>query len=132
MTELGLIRPAHNGTFYLLPMLQRAVTKMTSLVDKHMASIDAQRMSLPVLTSSELWSKTGRLESIGREIMTSVDRHNHSQILSPVNFDLIRVFGQSLTSSRLVSDRRGKRHSLDCLFITDILQTATTSPVSGS
>lgn len=85
MTELGLIHSANNGTYYLLPLLLRSVEKLSAIVDEEMAKIGGQKMILPILTSSELWHKTGRLKDIGREVMTSVDRHNHTQILSPVN-----------------------------------------------
>lgn len=85
MTELGLIQAAHNGTFYILPVLQRSIEKMTALVDSGMREVGGQKLSLPILTSSELWQRSGRLKDIGREIMTSVDRHDHTQILSPVS-----------------------------------------------
>lgn len=85
MTELGLIHTANNGTYYLLPVLQRSIEKLTAIVDEEMARIGGQKMTLPILTSADLWNQTGRLKDIGREVMTSVDRHSHTQILSPVN-----------------------------------------------
>lgn len=84
MSELGLIHSAHNGTFYILPILQRSIEKLTKIVDEEMGKIGGQRMAMPILTSADLWNQTGRLQDIGREVMTSVDRHNHTQILSPV------------------------------------------------
>lgn len=85
MSELGLIHSANNGTYYLLPVLQRSIEKLTSIVDEEMSRIGGQKMTLPILTSADLWNQTGRLQDIGREVMTSVDRHSHTQILSPVN-----------------------------------------------
>lgn len=84
MTELGLIHTSHNGTYYLLPVLQRSIEKLSAIVDEEMGRIGGQKMTLPILTSADLWNQTGRLQDIGREVMTSVDRHNHTQILSPV------------------------------------------------
>lgn len=85
MTEMGLIHSANNGTYHLLPVLQRSIEKLTAIVDEEMARIGGQKMSLPILTSVDLWNQTGRLKDIGREVMTCVDRHNHTQILSPVD-----------------------------------------------
>lgn len=85
MTELGLIHTANNGTYYLLPVLQRSIEKLTAIVDEEMSRIGGQKMTLPILTPADLWNQTGRLKDIGREVMTSIDRHNHTQILSPVN-----------------------------------------------
>lgn len=84
MTELGLIHTANNGTYYLLPVLQRSIEKLTAIVDEEMGRIGGQKLTLPILTPADLWNQTGRLNDIGREVMTSVDRHSHQQILSPV------------------------------------------------
>lgn len=84
MSELGLIHSANNGTYFNLPVLQRSIEKLTAIVDEEMAKIGGQKMALPVLTSADLWHKTGRLKDIGREVMSCIDRHNHTQILSPV------------------------------------------------
>uniref|UniRef100_A0A1B0DGL6 Probable proline--tRNA ligase, mitochondrial n=1 Tax=Phlebotomus papatasi TaxID=29031 RepID=A0A1B0DGL6_PHLPP len=98
MTELGLIKPATNGTFYLLPLVQRSVDKLVAIVEAHMREIDAQRLTLPILTSGELWKKSGRLGSApNREIMTTVDRHENLQILSPTNEESITSLMASLS-----------------------------------
>lgn len=93
MSELGLIHSANNGTYYVLPVLQRSVEKMTAIVDEEMAKIGGQKLSLPILTSADLWNRTGRLKDVGREVMTAIDRHNHTQILSPVRSCVIHYMG---------------------------------------
>ncbi|GAB0099767.1 Prolyl-tRNA synthetase [Sergentomyia squamirostris] len=98
MTELGLIKPATNGTFYLLPLMQRSVEKLVAIVDAHMNLVDAQKVTLPILTSGELWKKSGRLTGgINREIMTTVDRHENLQVLSPTNEESITSLMASLS-----------------------------------
>lgn len=59
MLDIGLIRGAGNGTFYLLPMAQRAVDKCTRLVDRHMRLAEAQKITIPLLTPVDLWRKSG-------------------------------------------------------------------------
>lgn len=59
MLDLGLIRSTGNGTFHILPLAQRAVDKCTRLIDFYMRKVDAQKMSIPVLTSADLWKKSG-------------------------------------------------------------------------
>lgn len=61
MHELGLIKSSNNGTFQILPLAQRALDKCIALVNKQMVAIDGQKISLPVLTSSGLWKKTGKV-----------------------------------------------------------------------
>ncbi|XP_055676878.1 probable proline--tRNA ligase, mitochondrial [Lutzomyia longipalpis] len=98
MTELGLIRPATNGTFYLLPLVQRSVDKLVAIVDAHMKQIDAQKVTLPILTPGDLWKKSGRLTgTVNREIMTTIDRHENLQVLSPTNEESITSLMASLS-----------------------------------
>ena len=85
MLEQGLIRQAGNGTFYILPLLQRSVQKAIDLVDHYMQRMaGAEKLTLPILTSADLWRKSGRLETAGGELMSTTDRHGKRQILGPV------------------------------------------------
>lgn len=86
MLEQGLMRQAGNGTFYILPLLQRSVQKAIDLVDHHMQHFaGAEKLTLPILTSADLWRKSGRLETAGGELMSTTDRHGKRQILGPVS-----------------------------------------------
>ncbi len=85
MLDLGLIKNCENGTFYLLPLLQRSIEKLIRIVDKHMLEIDGQKMVMPALTVAELWKKSGRFETTQTELMLTTDRHERLQILSPVS-----------------------------------------------
>ena len=89
MLEQGLIRQAGNGTFYLLPLLQRSLQKAVDLIDRHMEAVGAQKMVLPLLTSAELWKKSGRLGATEAgtptELLQTTDRHGKVQILGPVS-----------------------------------------------
>jgi prolyl-tRNA synthetase len=85
MTDLGLMRHCGNGTFYILPILQRSVEKLTRILDCYMKEIDGQKVTMPTLTGAELWKKSGRFEDAQTELMMVKDRHDKMQILSPVS-----------------------------------------------
>uniref|UniRef100_A0A182U533 Probable proline--tRNA ligase, mitochondrial n=1 Tax=Anopheles melas TaxID=34690 RepID=A0A182U533_9DIPT len=93
MLEHGLIRQAGNGTFYLLPLLQRSLQKAVDLIDRHMEAVGAQKMVLPLLTSAELWKKSGRLGATEAgtptELLQTTDRHGKVQILGPTHEESI-------------------------------------------
>jgi prolyl-tRNA synthetase len=59
MLELGVIRQASAGAFHLLPLGERSLRKLISIVDDEMSKIDAQKLMLPLLTPGELWKTTG-------------------------------------------------------------------------
>lgn len=84
MTDVGLIRPSGTGSFYILPLLQRSVEKLTRILDRHMKEIEAQKITMPTLTSADLWKKSGRLEETKAELMLLQDRHGVLKLLSPV------------------------------------------------
>lgn len=85
MQEVGLLRQCANGTFYILPLLQKSVENCIKLIDYFMKEIDCQKISLPILTSADLWKKSGRFEAAKSELMLTKDRHDKMQILSPVS-----------------------------------------------
>lgn len=89
MLELGLIKSSNNGTFQILPLAQRALDKCIALVTKQMNAIDAQKISLPVLTSSGLWKKTGRLDQGVGEFYLVKDRHGKEHLLSPTHEEAV-------------------------------------------
>lgn len=107
MMDLGLIRNCGNGTFYILPLLQRSVEKLTRVLDRHMRAIDGQKITMPTLTSADLWKKTGRFDNAQTELMVVKDRHEKLQLLSPVSrltkpFSILNIFH--------ILDSRRKRH----------------------
>nr|CAD7567633.1 unnamed protein product [Timema californicum] len=89
MLDRGIIRQASTGTFYLLPLGQRALQKLIKIVDKEMQGIGAQKLLLPLLTSGELWKTTGRWDTAGPELFTLRDRHDRDYVLSPTHEEAI-------------------------------------------
>lgn len=76
---------AHSGLFQFLPLGLRIQEKIERLLDKHMTRIGifklkssfhlitnsepgASKISLSTLSSEELWEKSGRLKSGGKEV----------------------------------------------------------------
>lgn len=59
MTDLGIIKPAMVGCFHFLPLGIRAIDKLSKLVQEEMESIEAQKISMPFLSSTDLWLRTG-------------------------------------------------------------------------
>ncbi|XP_075159774.1 prolyl-tRNA synthetase 2-like protein, mitochondrial [Haematobia irritans] len=89
MTELGLLKPATNGTFQIMPIAQRSLDKLCHLVSESMLSVEGQKCSLPILTSTSLWKKSGRLEGDITEFFMLRDRHDKQFLLSPTHEEAI-------------------------------------------
>lgn len=86
---MGLIRSGSNGMFHLLPLLQRSLEKCVGVVDECMGEIGAQKMTMPILTPSELWKKSGRYETAATELLLVTDRQGKESILSPTHEEAV-------------------------------------------
>ncbi|CAH0599425.1 unnamed protein product [Chrysodeixis includens] len=89
LLECGLIRPTSSGLFTILPIARRALDKLELQIRSCIEAAGAQRMSLPSLTSSALWEKTGRLDEVGPELMKMEDRHEKKFLLSPTHEEAV-------------------------------------------
>ncbi|KAF5603326.1 prolyl-tRNA synthetase [Fusarium subglutinans] len=108
----------------LLPLGLRVQDKIEKLIDKHMLSVGASRLSLSTISSEELWRKSGRLESVAPELFRFKDRKDTPLILSPTHEEEITFLVAGIVNSykdlpirlyqitRKYRDERRPRHGL--------------------
>ncbi|KAK5167968.1 uncharacterized protein LTR77_006535 [Saxophila tyrrhenica] len=86
LVRAGFLRQAHSGIFHLLPLGLRVQEKVERLIDKHMQSIGASKVSLSSISSEDLWQRSGRLDQ-GRtsELLHLEDRRGTKYLLSPTH-----------------------------------------------
>jgi len=89
LIENGLIKSTATGYFALLPLATRSLNKLIRLIDEELEMVACQKIVLPHVAPAKLWAKSGRLESIGPELVTFKDRHNKSMVLSPTHEESI-------------------------------------------
>jgi prolyl-tRNA synthetase len=98
LARAGFIRQAYSGIFHLLPLGLRVQDKIESLLDKHMHSLKASKVSLSSLSSQDLWSRTGRLGE-GADVFKFSDRRDAKWLLSPTHEEEITELVGSLVQS---------------------------------
>ncbi|XP_001354284.1 probable proline--tRNA ligase, mitochondrial isoform X1 [Drosophila pseudoobscura] len=89
LTELGLVKSGSNGTYQIMPIAQRSVDKFIDLVDGNMKRAGGQKISLPILTPTGLWKKTGRLEGDISEFYMVRDRSGKQFLMSPTHEEAV-------------------------------------------
>ncbi|KAL3458821.1 hypothetical protein BJX64DRAFT_265972 [Aspergillus heterothallicus] len=94
----GFYRQAYSGIFHMLPLGLRVQEKLERLIDKHMQSIGASKVSLSSISSQELWEQSGRLKE-GSEVFRFLDRKESRFILAPTHEEEITTLVGSLTKS---------------------------------
>ncbi|KAJ5713963.1 uncharacterized protein N7483_011144 [Penicillium malachiteum] len=94
----GFLRQAYSGVFHLLPLGLRVQDKLERLIDKHMRSLGASKVSLSSISSQELWEKSGRLNE-GSEVFRFNDRKATRFLLAPTHEEEITTLVGGLTTS---------------------------------
>ncbi len=77
----GFIRQLGSGIYLYLPLMQRVIDKFSTIVREEMNRAGALEITMSVLCPSELWQKSGRYDTIGKEQMRLNDRHSHEMVL---------------------------------------------------
>ncbi|KAI3282327.1 hypothetical protein CBS147309_377 [Penicillium roqueforti] len=94
----GFLRQAYSGVFHMLPLGLRVQDKLERLIDKHMRSLGASKVSLSSISSQELWAQSGRLTD-GSELFRFNDRKDTPFLLAPTHEEEITTLVGNLTTS---------------------------------
>lgn len=103
--------------------MQRTVEKCTRLIDSHMRKLDAQKITIPHLTSANLWRESGRFDNYKSELLTTTDRQQKVFVLGPV-----RIRNTHPSSIRLLISQRHSRSQTFEEAATDLIALA--GPIS--
>lgn len=98
LVRAGFLRQAYSGVFHMLPLGLRVQEKLEGLIDKHMRSLGASKVSLSSLSSEELWEQSGRLKE-GSEVFRFQDRKESRFLLAPTHEEEITTLVGSLVKS---------------------------------
>jgi prolyl-tRNA synthetase len=90
----------HSGVFHLLPLGLRVQNKLEALIDKHMHSVGAAKVSLSSISTEALWKKSGRYDG-HTELLRVEDRKDSGFLLAPTHEEEITsVVAASIKSYR--------------------------------
>ncbi|KAL9536145.1 Proline--tRNA ligase [Sphaerulina musiva] len=99
LIRAGFVRQAQSGIFHLLPLGLRVLDKVERLIDKHMQSVGASKVSLSSLSSTELWEKSGRLDGRNKELFQLEDRKEAKFLLAPTHEEEITTIVKNAVRS---------------------------------
>lgn len=78
------MKPSSYGMYYYLPLLQRSIDKASSLISHAMQRVDAQKITIPILTPANVWRETGRFSQYEDVLFLTKDKENREFVLGPV------------------------------------------------
>ncbi|MGK0359116.1 MAG: prolyl-tRNA synthetase [Bradymonadia bacterium] len=90
----GYVRKLAAGIYDYLPLANRVLRKIETIVREELDAADAQEVRLPVVQPSAIWEESGRWGQYGPELLRVKDRKGNSFCLGPtheeVMVDLVR------------------------------------------
>ena len=78
----GYIKYVANGIYSLTMPAKRIITKIENIVREEMDKIDGQEVLMPVVLPKELWSESGRFDTVGNELLRIKDRSGRDMLLA--------------------------------------------------
>jgi len=99
LLRAGYMRRLAAGVYSYLPLMQKVIEKISTIVREEMNASGAVEVLMPVLHPAEIWQKSGRWETMGKEQMRLKDRHMHDLALGGTHEEVVT----SLVSGELKS-----------------------------
>ena len=89
MMRAGMIKRLSAGIYTYMPMGLRVIRKVEAIVREEMNRAGAIECAMPVVQPAELWSETGRFQSMGPELLRIRDRHDRDFVVQPTSEEAI-------------------------------------------
>ncbi len=101
MLRARLIEQLAAGIYTYMPLGWRVLRKIEDIVREEMDRAGGQEVVMPVLSPSELWEESGRLEGMGDVLFTLTDRRERKMVLGPTHEEVVvDIFRRSVQSYR--------------------------------
>ena len=81
----GFINQQGSGLYNYLPLGKIVLEKIRNIVKQELDKAGCNEVQLSFVTPITLWDKSGRSESMGKEMLRISDRHQNDFVLSPTN-----------------------------------------------
>src|SRR5918993_1664495 len=88
MLRAGLVRQLGAGIFVWLPLGQRVMDKVATIIREEMNAIGGQEITMPVIHPAEIWKESGRYDGIPEQFKLK-DRHGRELVLGMTHEEVI-------------------------------------------
>ncbi|MCF6340003.1 MAG: proline--tRNA ligase [Sulfurimonas sp.] len=85
----GFINQQGAGLYNFLPLGKIVLEKIRTIVKDELDKADCNEVQLSFVTPIGLWNKSGRSDTMGKEMLRIQDRHQNDFVLSPTNEEAI-------------------------------------------
>jgi prolyl-tRNA synthetase len=85
----GFINQQGAGLYNLMPLGKIVLEKIKTIVKEELDKAGCSEVQLSFVTPISLWDKSGRSDTMGKEMLRIQDRHQNDFVLSPTNEEAI-------------------------------------------
>lgn len=97
----GYIRQMGHGLFSFLPLGVRVLKNLQNLISEEVEKLGGQEVNVPLVSSADIWRKSGRDQWMGKELIHFIDRHGRELVLSPTHEEtMVELIRSSMSSYR--------------------------------
>lgn len=89
MARAGLIKQTAAGIYTYLPLAQRVIRKIESIIREELDQRGCSELLMPALQPRDLWESSGRWGEYGPELMRLKDRKDRDFCLGPTHEEVI-------------------------------------------
>lgn len=89
LLRAGYLRQLGTGSFSYLPLAQRSIRKIETIIREEMDKIGGQEITMPVVHPASLWKETNRYYEIGVELTRFQDRGGRDMVLAMTHEEVI-------------------------------------------
>ena len=91
LVRAGMIKKSSSGVYMYLPLGLKVLKNIENIVRKHMNKSGATEVLMPSLIYEDVYAKTGRIESFGKDLFRVNDRNNRPYVLGPTHEELFAI-----------------------------------------
>ena len=89
LLRAGFVRQLGAGLFSYLPLAQRSLRRIETILREEMDAIGGQEITMPVVNPASVWQATGRWQKIGAEMARLQDREGRDLVLAMTHEEVI-------------------------------------------
>ena len=91
LLRAGFVRQLAAGAFSYLPLAKRSIGKIEGILREEMDAAGGQEVSMPVVQPAEVWKRSGRYDSTGRELVRLRDRRDRELVLAMTHEEIVAL-----------------------------------------
>ena len=88
LVKSGMIKKISNGIYAKMPLGEKALKNVESIIRKNMDEAGANELSMPTLLPMDIFEKSGRKETFGPSMFKLNDRYSREYALGPTHEEL--------------------------------------------